>query len=115
MKCLVVCLVMSSPSFALWGQTHNVNELAFQNDIAGVHFFYPNFNTGVSFTPIRSKHFRAGLLYTAFEFPRNHHSNLNVVFELGFEMMGVWVGYTHISNAYTGILNHGVDMIRIRL
>ena len=106
---------MSSPSFALWGQTHNVNELSIGKDYMAVHLFYPNFNTGVSVTPIRRSNFRAGVMYTAKQFPFDNHSHLNVVFEVGLEMMGVWVGYTHISNAYTGVLNHGVDLIRIRL
>lgn len=112
-------------SMVVWGRTMNTSVFSFNYESVGIHYFY-NRETrydpsgartrsavGLSVKPIHYKNFKAGFITFNREFPTVNTTSFNFWLEFGIDIGRVNVSYNHISNAFIGKENLGIDFINL--
>jgi hypothetical protein len=116
-------------SLDIWGETKYTSVYSFEYAAFGMHYFNIRKTYvdelgaqtvdeafAVSFLPIDVENIlKLGVIVYDKPFPTDNGQRINLWIEAGINFYMFRLSYVHISNAYTGRLNHGIDFINLTL
>ena len=114
-------------SMDLWGETKFTSVYSVEYDMFGLHYFNIHERSvdelgavtvdnavAISVRPVNIEDiFKLGVIVFNKTFPTENGRRTNLWIEAGVDIKMFRLSYVHISNAYTGRLNHGIDFINL--